>query len=201
MKIVIGITGASGAPYAVRAIEVLAESGVEIHLACSAHGRRLLFDELGMKRLDADELTGGRGERLTIHNDNDVGAVLGSGSFLHDGMIVVPCSGNSLAKIATGVTDNLVQRAAAVTLKERRRLVIAHRESPLSMIELDNMRRVTEAGAIVAPLAPGFYLLPKRVEDLVDFMVGKLLDLVGVPHALDTRWEAALDGSAKPPTP
>jgi len=196
-RIVIGITGASGAPYAVRTIAVLAEGGVEIHLACSAHGRRLLFDELGMKRLDRDELTGGRGHLLTIHNDNDVGAVLGSGSFLHDGMIVVPCSGNSLAKIATGVTDNLVQRAAAVTLKERRKLVIAHRESPLSMIELDNMRRVTEAGAIVAPLAPGFYLLPKRVEDLVDFMVGKLLDLVGVEHTLKTRWEEALNADGK----
>ncbi|HMN95203.1 MAG TPA: UbiX family flavin prenyltransferase [Phycisphaerales bacterium] len=192
MRIVIGITGASGAPYAVRTIECLAAAEVEIHLACSAHGRRLLFDELGMKRLDPDELTGGRGELLTIHPENDVGAALGSGSFLHDGMIVVPCSANSLAKIAAGITDNLVQRAASVTLKERRRLVIAHRESPLSMIDLENMRRVTEAGAIVAPLAPGFYLMPKRIEDLVDFMVGKLLDLVNVPHALKTRWDEHL---------
>lgn len=192
MRIVIGITGASGAPYAVRTIECLAAAEVEVHLTCSAHGRRLLFDELGIKRLDPDELTGGRGALLTIHSENDVGTALGSGSFLHDGMIVVPCSANSLAKIAAGVTDNLVQRAASVTLKERRRLIIAHRESPLSMIDLDNMRRVTEAGAIVAPLAPGFYLLPRRVEDLVDFMVGKLLDLVAVPHSLKTRWDEHL---------
>jgi len=191
-RIVVGITGASGAPYATRTIECLAAAGAEIHLACSAHGRRLLFDELGMKRLDPEELTAGRGGLLTIHNDNDVGAVLGSGSFLHDGMIVVPCSGNTLGKIAAGITDNLVQRAASVTLKERRRLVLAHRESPLSMIDLENMRRIAEAGGIIAPLAPGFYLLPKRVEDLVDFMVGKLLDLVGVPHDLKTRWEDAL---------
>ncbi len=191
-RIVVAITGASGAPYAVRTIELLAAADVQIHLAVSAHGRRLLFDELGIKRLDPDELTAGRGSQLTIHSDADVGAALGSGSFLHDGMIVVPCSGNTLGKIAAGITDNLVQRAAAVTLKERRRLVIAHRESPISLIELDNMRRVTEAGAIIAPLAPGFYLLPKRVEDLVDFMVAKLLDLVNVPHTLDVRWDERL---------
>ncbi|MFO0874260.1 MAG: UbiX family flavin prenyltransferase [Phycisphaerales bacterium] len=187
-RIIVAVTGASGAPYAIRTLELLAAADVEIHLAVSAHGRRLLFDELGIKRLDPDELTRGRGSQLTVHNDNDVGATLGSGSFLHDGMIVVPCSGNTLGKIASGITDNLVQRAAAVTLKERRRLVIAHRESPLSMIELDNMRRLMEAGAIIAPLAPGFYMLPKTIEDLVDFMVGKLLDLIGVPHALKTRW-------------
>lgn len=191
-RIIVGITGASGAPYAVRMLECLAAVDVEVHLAVSAHGRRLLFDELGIKRLDADELTKGRGAQLTIHNDNDVGAALGSGSFLHDGMVIVPCSGNTLGKVAAGITDNLVQRAAAVALKERRRLVIAHRESPLSLIEIDNMRRVTEAGAIVAPLAPGFYLVPQRVEDLVDFMVGKLLDLVGVAHQLDTRWAGRL---------
>ncbi len=147
---------------------------------------------MGIKRLDADELTGGRGSQLTIHSDSDVGAALGSGSFVHQGMIIVPCSGNTLGKIAAGVTDNLVQRAAAVALKERRRLVIAHRESPLSLIELDNMRRVTEAGAIIAPLAPGFYLIPKRIEDLIDFMVAKLLDLVDVPHTLDVRWDERL---------
>lgn len=198
-RIVVGITGASGAPYAVRTIECLAAAGAEVHLACSAHGRRLLFDELGIRRLDADELTRGRPDRLIIHNDNDVGAVLGSGSFLHDGMIIVPCSGNTLGKLAAGITDNLVQRAAAVTLKEGRRLVIAHRESPLSMIELENMRRLMQAGAVVAPLAPGFYLRPTRIEELVDFMVGKLLDLVGVPHDLKTRWEAALEQASTSP--
>jgi len=191
-RIVVAITGASGAPYAVRTLQLLAAAEVEIHLAVSAHGRRLLFDEMGIKRLDADELTGGRGSQLTIHSDSDVGAALGSGSFVHQGMIIVPCSGNTLGKIAAGVTDNLVQRAAAVALKERRRLVIAHRESPLSLIELDNMRRVTEAGAIIAPLAPGFYLIPKRIEDLIDFMVAKLLDLVDVPHTLDVRWDERL---------
>jgi 4-hydroxy-3-polyprenylbenzoate decarboxylase len=187
-RIIIGITGASGAAYARRIIELLAAADVETHLAVSTLGRRLLFDELGMKRIDPDELTGGRGHLLTVHGDNDVGAAIASGSFLHQGMIVVPCSSNTLGKIACGITDNLVQRAAAVTLKERRKLVLAYRESPMSHIDLLNMQRLSEAGAVIAPLAPGFYLLPKTVDDLVDFMAGKLLDLVGVPHDLDTRW-------------
>lgn len=198
--IIIGITGASGAKYATRVIELLAAADVETHLAVSALGRRLLFDELGLKRLDPDALTGGRGHLLTVHNDNDVGSTIASGSFLHRGMIVVPCSANTLGKIAAGITDNLVQRAAAVTLKERRRLILAYRESPMSHIDLLNMRRLSEAGAIIAPLAPGFYLLPKTIDDLVDFMAGKLLDLVGVPHDLNTRWaesDAAKTGTAE----
>jgi 4-hydroxy-3-polyprenylbenzoate decarboxylase len=188
-RIIIGITGASGAAYACRVIELLTAADVETHLAVSALGRRLLFDELGLKRVDRDALTGGRGHLLTVHSDNDLGAAIASGSFLHQGMIVVPCSSNTLGKIAGGITDNLVQRAAAVTLKERRRLILAYRESPMSHIDLLNMQRLSEAGAIIAPLAPGFYLLPKTVEDLVDFMAGKLLDLVSVPHELNTRWE------------
>ena len=188
-RIIIGITGASGAAYARRVIELLAAADVEVHLAVSALGRRLLFDEIGLKRVDPDALSGGRGHLLTVHNDNDLGAAIASGSFLHQGMIVVPCSSNTLGKIAAGITDNLVQRAASVTLKERRRLVLAYRESPMSHIDLLNMQRLSESGAVIAPLAPGFYLLPKTVEDLVDFMAGKLLDLVGVPHDLATRWE------------
>ncbi len=186
-RIVIGITGASGAAYARRVMELAAEAGVEIHLTVSALGRRLLFDELAMKRLDADALTAGRGELVTVYNDNDVGAAIASGSFLHDGMAVVPCSGNTLGAIAGGMGDNLVKRAAAVTLKERRRLVLAYRESPASHIDLGNMLRVSEAGGIIAPLAPGFYFLPKTVDELVDFMAGRILDLLGVEHGL-ARW-------------
>jgi 4-hydroxy-3-polyprenylbenzoate decarboxylase len=191
LPVIIGITGASGAAYAKRVIELLAIANVEIHLAVSALGRRLLFDELGMKRIDADELTGGRGHRLIVHSDNDVGAAIGSGSFLSRGMVIVPCSSNTLAKVAAGITDNLLQRAAAVTLKERRRLILAYRESPMSHIDILNMQRLSEAGTIIAPLAPGFYLLPKSLDDVVDFMAGKLLDLIGVPHELNTRWEPA----------
>lgn len=190
LPVILGITGASGAAYAKRVIELLAAADVETHLAISSLGRRLLFDELGIKRIDADELTNGRGGRLIVHNDNDVGATIASGSFLSQGMIVVPCSSNTIGKIAAGITDNLVQRAAAVTLKERRRLILAYRESPMSHIDILNMQRLSEAGAIIAPLAPGFYLLPKSLDDIVDFMAGKLLDLIGVPHELNTRWDA-----------
>ncbi len=188
-RIVVGITGASGAVYARRVMELLAEAGVEIHLTVSALGRRLLFEELGLKRLDADALTGGRGDLVTVYNDNDVGASIASGSFLHRGMLIVPCSGNTLGAVAAGIADNLVKRAAAVALKERRRLVLAYRETPASHIDLCNMTRLSEAGAIIAPLSPGFYLGPKSIDDLVDFMVGRLLDLVNVPHELETRWE------------
>ena len=197
LPIVVGITGASGAAYAVRVIELLAQAGVETHVAISALGRRLLHDELGLKRVDADALANGRGGGrgghggVIIHADNDVGATIASGSFLHGGMIIVPCSSNTIAKVAAGITDNLVQRAAAVTLKERRRLVLAYRESPMSHIDILNMRRLSEAGAVIAPLAPGFYLLPRTLEEIVDFMAGKLLDLVGVPHELKTRWVAS----------
>ncbi len=191
-RILIGITGASGAAYARRVMQLLAEADVQIHLTVSTYGKRLLFDELGLKRLDPDALTSSRGELVTVYNDNDVGAAIASGSFLHDGMIVVPCSSNTLGAIAAGIGDNLLKRAAAVTLKERRRLILAVRESPASHIDICNMKRLSEAGAIIAPLSPGFYLLPKTVDDLVDFMAGKLLDLVNVPHDLDTRWEQRL---------
>ncbi len=187
-RIVVAITGASGAAYAVRLIERLTEAGVDVHLTVSSLGRRLLADELATKRLDPDALAGGRGERLTVYNDQDVGAAIASGSFLHDGMIVVPCSSNTLGSIANGLSTNLVQRAAAVTLKERRRLILACRESPTSHIDLLNMMRLSEAGAIIAPLSPGFYLHPQSIDDLLDFMAGRLMDLVGVRHDLAIRW-------------
>ncbi len=191
-RIIIGITGASGAAYARRVMQLLAEADVQIHLTVSTYGKRLLFEELGLKRLDPDALTSGRGELVTVYNDNDVGAAIASGSFLHDGMIIVPCSSNTLGAIAAGIGDNLLKRAAAVTLKERRRLILAVRESPASHIDICNMKRLSEAGAVIAPLSPGFYLRPQTVDDLVDFMAGKLLDLVNVPHDLDTRWEQRL---------
>jgi 4-hydroxy-3-polyprenylbenzoate decarboxylase len=125
---------------------------------------------------------------LVIHNDKDLGSSIASGTFLHDGMIIVPCSSNSVGAIASGLTNTLVQRAASVTLKERRTLVVAHRETPLSHIDVENIATLSRAGAIVAPLSPGFYLQPKTLDDLVDFMAGKLVDLVGVNHDLPVRW-------------
>lgn len=188
MRIVVGITGASGAVYARRVLELLAAREVEIHLALTPFGRRLLHDELGMETVDPDGLTGGRGDLVTLYRDRDAGAAIASGSFTHDGMIIVPCSSNTLGSIANGVTQNLVHRAALVTLKERRRLVVGHREMPLGLIEAENIATLARAGAIVAPLSPGFYMLPESVEDLVDFVAARLLDLVGVGHDLEVRW-------------
>ncbi len=185
----VGITGASGALYARRVIELLTAADVEVHLTVTAIGRRLLFDELDMTRVDPDAISGGRGAFVTLYNDNDLGAAIASGSFLSRGMVIVPATGNTVGAIAAGITNTLVQRAAAVTLKERRPLIIAHRETPLTHIDLLNMQRCDAAGAIITPLNPGFYLRPRTIDDLVDFMAGKLLDLLHVPHDLQTRWE------------
>ena len=188
-RILVGVTGASGAIYARRVIELLCRGGVEVHVIASDYGRRLFAEELGINRLDPEVLCPGCADLITIHSGRDLGADCASGSFVHDGMIVVPCSSNSLTKISLGITDTLVQRAAMVTLKERRRLVIAHRESPIGRTEIESMQRVTEAGAIVAPLSPGFYLAPTSIDELVDFMAARLLDLVGVEHGLAVRWD------------
>lgn len=189
MDIVTAITGASGALYAQRFVQGLLAAGVNVHLVVSPLGRRLLHDELGMETVDPAALAGGDSHTITLYNYNDVGSKLASGSFLHDGMVIVPCSSNTLAAVAHGIGDNLIARAAAVALKERRRLVLAHREMPLSPIDVNNYKILTDAGAIVAPCNPGFYLNPTTVGEVVDFVAGKLLDLIGVRHAFDTRWD------------
>lgn len=187
-QIVIGITGASGAIYAQRLIQLLIDAGARVHLIVTPNGRRLLHDELEIDDATDEALLGRATDRLVLHPYRDVGSVLGSGSFHTDGMIVCPCSGNTLASIAAGMAGNLLDRAAAVTLKERRRLVLVPREMPLSRLEIQNCLRLDEAGAVVCPASPGFYMRPTEISDLVDFVVGKLLDLVGVNHRLGTRW-------------
>lgn len=196
MNIVTAITGASGALYAQRFVQGLVAAGVSTHLVISPLGRRLLHDELGMEKPDLDALAGTSDHGITLYNYNDVGAKIASGSFLHDGMVIVPCSSNTLCEVAHGLGDNLVARAAAVTLKERRRLVIAHREMPLSPMDVTAYKLLTDAGAIIAPANPGWYLNPTTIGEVVDFVAGKLLDLVGVKHGLDTRWDP---GSPRPP--
>ena len=146
-----------------------------------------------MEGIDPETLSGqaasnGQVPGLTLYHYRDVGAAIASGSFCHDGMVIIPCSANTLAAIAHGLQNNLLHRAAAVTLKERRRLVLVHREMPLSLVEIRNMEAATSAGAIVCPANPGYYLLPQRIEDLVDFVVGRVLDLLGVEHQLNVRW-------------
>jgi flavin prenyltransferase len=192
MRVVVAITGASGALYSQRVLHGLLAAGVETHLVVSPLGRRLLHDELGIARLDDTglaDLTGRTASQLVLHNYNDVGAVIASGSFLHDGMVIVPCSSNTLCEVAHGLGDNLISRAAAVTLKERRRLIIAHREMPMSPMDVTAYGLLTAAGAIVAPTNPGLYLNPTSIAEVVDFVAGKLLDLLGVRHELNTRWD------------
>ena len=186
-KIVVGVTGASGAPYAVRVVQLLIEYGAQVHLTVSTMGRRLLFEESNIKTLCAEQFKVDA-QFLVIHNDNDLGSSIASGSFLHNGMIIVPCSSNSVGAIASGLTNTLVQRAAAVTIKENRQLVIAHRETPISAIDLENLTKLSRAGVTIAPLSPGFYMQPKTIDDLVEFMAGKLVDLVGIHHDLPVRW-------------
>lgn len=189
MNIVVAITGASGALYAQRFIQGCAAARVHTHLVVSPLGRRLLHDELGMETPDPATLAGTPDHHVTLYNYNDVGAKIASGSFMHDGMVVVPCSSNTLNEVAHGLGGNLISRAAAVTLKERRRLVLAHREMPLSPMDVSAYKLLTDAGAIVAPTNPGFYLNPTTLGEVVDFVAGKLLDLMGVPHSFDTRWD------------
>lgn len=192
-RIIVGISGASGAPYAQRLVQLLVDAEIETHLIVSPFGQRLLHDELGMEGLDLAALAGrapggARPASLVLHHYRDVGAPLASGSFQHDGMIVIPCSSNTLGAVATGSAQNLMHRAAHVAMKERRKLVLVHREAPLSLIDIRNMQSVTEAGGIIFPASPGFYMLPQSLGDLVDFLVARCLDLLDVPHELKMHW-------------
>lgn len=192
-RVVVGVTGASGAAYARRLVECLVHASTEVHLVCSPHGRQLFRDELDIQQVSAKSLLGRDSDQFYQHQYRDMASVLASGSFLTSGMVVCPASCNTLGAIAAGMGDNLISRAAAVTLKERRRLVVVPREMPWSRIELENALRITDAGGIVCPASPGFYMKPQAVEDLVDFVVGKLLDLFDVPHDLNTRWTGGAD--------
>jgi len=192
-RIIVGICGASGACYARRMIQLLLEAKVQTHLVVSPLGQRLLHEELGIEGVNLGALAGLGSDSdspagLILHNYRDVGAPIASGSFRHDGMIVVPCSSNTLSCVANGSAQNLMHRAAHVTLKERRRLVLVHREMPLSLVDIRNMQAVTEAGGIIAPANPGFYMLPQTIDGLIDFVAGRCLDLLGIEHDLDVRW-------------
>jgi 4-hydroxy-3-polyprenylbenzoate decarboxylase len=190
-QLVVGISGASGACYAKRTIEALVQAEAQVHLVVTPLGQRLLHDELGMEGVNLAELAGDQtlaDSQIQLHNYRDVGASIASGSFKHDGMVVVPCSSNSLSAIATGRADNLLHRAAHVTLKERRKLILVHREMPLSLVDIRNMAQATEAGAIICPATPGFYHLPQTIDDLVDFVVARILDQLDVSHDLARRW-------------
>jgi 4-hydroxy-3-polyprenylbenzoate decarboxylase len=189
--IVVAITGASGAPYAVGLLSALVAAKQPIQLIVSSHGLRLLSTELDIDSVDALRERVGRrawNAQVTVFDDADRGAAPASGSALNGGMVICPCSMGTLSAIAAGSSRSLVERAADVALKERRKLVLVPRETPLSAIHLENMLRVTRAGAIVLPAAPGFYHRPASIDDLVNFVVARILDHLGVPHSLVPRW-------------
>jgi len=200
-RVVIGITGASGAAYAQRIISHLVELGHEVHIVITSYGKRLLQDELGMEAVtyatlhtltglppDADP----REHNVVLHPAKDVGASLGSGSFRHDGMIVIPCSSNTLGAIASGYGNELLTRAAACALKERFPLVICHREAPINRVDIENYLRLHDAGASIMPTNPGFYYHPQSVQDLIDFVAARALDQLNIPHRLSKRWNEHL---------
>ena len=187
--IVLAITGASGAPYSVRLLEVLARAGQPVWLIVSPHGWRLLSQESGVENLEGlKAATGGDWASVTVFPDDDRGAKPASGSQKTAGMVICPCSMGTVSAIAQGSSRSLVERAADVTLKERRKLLLVPRETPLSLIHLRNLVQVTEAGAVVIPAAPGFYLRPKSIGDLVDFIVQRILDQLGVEAEISPRW-------------
>jgi 4-hydroxy-3-polyprenylbenzoate decarboxylase len=187
--VVVAITGASGAPYGVRLLETLARNQIPVWLIVSGHGWRLLESESGI----ADEAalraaTGGNWSSITCFPDSDRGARPASGSARSSGMVVCPCSMGTVAAIAAGSSRSLVERAADVVLKERRKLILVPRETPLSLIHLRNLTAVVEAGGVVIPAAPGFYHRPTDIGQLVDFIVQRVLDHLGLDIEIAPRW-------------
>ncbi len=194
LPLVVAITGASGAPYAVRLLSALVASGTPTWLIVSSHGWRLLNTESDIPDLAALRARVGAAAwdaHVTVFDDADRGAKPASGSVRTAGMVVCPCSMGTVSAIAHGTSRSLVERAADVALKERRRLVLVPRESPLSDIHLENLLRVTRAGAVVVPAAPGFYHRPTTIDELVDFVVARVLDQCGVEHTVGKRWGEA----------
>jgi 4-hydroxy-3-polyprenylbenzoate decarboxylase len=188
--VVLAITGASGAAYGVRLLEVLARNRVPVWLIVSSHGARLLKAECDIGSIeDLQAATGGDWSAVRHFPDGDRGGLPASGSQKTAGMVVCPCSMGTVAAIAGGTSRSLIERAADVTLKERRRLILVPRETPLSLVHLRNLVTATEAGAIVLPAAPGFYHRPTAVGQLVDFVVQRVLDLLGIDLSIAPRWE------------
>ena len=185
-----GITGASGAPYAVRLLSALNDSATPVRLIVSSYGWRLLAEESGIEGVDALRDATGDWRHVELYDSLDRGATPASGSARSRGMVVCPCSMGTLASIAAGTSRNLVERAADVALKERRALILVPRETPLSLVHLENMTRLTRAGAVVMPAAPGFYHRPKSIDDMVDFVVARILDHLGIEHAVGRRWKS-----------
>ena len=194
---VVAITGASGSIYAFRLLKVLAERGDELLVTITAAGLEVIEEELGLKiSLPASAAEKTIKEHLMLPGDyplayfdvRDLKAPVASGSFFHQGMIIIPCSMGTVSSIAVGASSNLLERAADVALKERRPLIVVPRETPLNTVHLRNLLALSELGVAVVPAMPAFYHRPREINDLVDFVVGRVLDLLGVEHRLYRRW-------------
>lgn len=187
MKIIVGLSGGSGAVYSLALLQCLGDIGIERHLVASRMGLQVMEHECGMTR---EELQG----YCEIMYDNEkLGAAIASGSFHMDGMAVVPCSMKTLAGIASGYSDNLLMRAADVCIKERRHLVLVVRETPLSTIHLENMTRLSKIGVTILPACPGFYNNPENISDIVRFMVGKIMDQLDIDNEIYKRWNGEFE--------
>jgi 4-hydroxy-3-polyprenylbenzoate decarboxylase len=191
-EIIVAVTGASGARYAIRLLQALVDSECRAHLTISEAGAKLLKHEMhidiDLENFSPAALTCRANAQITYHHYKNIAAPIASGTFPVDAMVIIPCSMSTLAGVASGAGTNLILRAADVTLKEGRKLVLVPRETPLGTIALENMLRLSRAGACVLPAMPAFYHDPKSIEDMVDFVVGKTLDQLGVEHDLFPRW-------------
>lgn len=194
--LVLAITGASGSAYAVRLLEVLISAGRNVHLVISPAGQQVMGHELGLK-VDTDNfsiqqvlpvISLSEVGKAQLHDYRDFSAGIASGSFQTGGMVICPCSMGTLAAVSQGLSQNLIHRAADVHLKERRKLIVVPRETPLGSIQLSNMKTLADAGAVILPAMPGFYNQPASIDDLIDFVVARICDQLGVPQDLTRRW-------------
>jgi 4-hydroxy-3-polyprenylbenzoate decarboxylase len=195
-RIIVAITGATGAIYGVRLLQRLsATPGVQTHLVISDAASLTLHQEVGMQKRDVEALA------HVVHKNREIGASVASGSFHTDGMVIAPCSMKTLAAVAHGLSDNLIARAADVVLKERRRLILMVRETPFNLAHLRNMTAVTEMGGVVFPPVPGFYQRPATIDDMVDHTVARVLDLLDIEHTLAPQWQGITSRGSDPGSP
>jgi 4-hydroxy-3-polyprenylbenzoate decarboxylase len=188
-RLIVGISGGSGLAYAVDLLKTLQSLNIELHLIVTDGAKQVIPTELDMTVKDLESLALKTHPKSRVHKDADLGASIASGSFQASGMVIVPCSAGTLAKIATGMTDNLLSRAAHVTLKERRPLIIVLREAPYSRLMIKNMLEAHDAGATVVPASPGFYHQPKTIGDLLGTITARTLDLLGIDNQRTQRWK------------
>lgn len=196
VRFVVAITGASGSRYGLRLIEILLNKGVEVHLLVSSAGEKVLKWEEGLDLESKNKKEKesffkkffNQGEKLFLHEENDFESPLSSGSFEFDAMIIIPASMSTIGSISHGISKNLIHRTAEVALKQERKLILVPRETPLSLVHLKNLLLAKEAGAVIIPAMPAFYPKPKNIDEMVDFIVGKVLEALGLNHNLYKRW-------------